>query len=230
MNQPPHKAFVCDCRPSRYLLSRFHTASPRVPSKTASQSGWRQYQAKLCVLHSSLLSCMQHLLTHTLVEFFFFLFWSFLAALRHMEFLGQGTDPSCSCNLSCSCGDPGSLTHRARLGIKPAFQCSQDSADPVVPQWELLNFNTSVHHPLNQILMQITRIHNPTLPSNHVNPIHPYLHYFSHDLIWLLIILSVTHLSILHSPIASSIDLSLQMSVKLPYLHLFLNFSLPPSN
>lgn len=29
------------------------------------------------------------------------LFNSFLAALRHVEFLGQGSDPSCSCDLSC---------------------------------------------------------------------------------------------------------------------------------
>ena len=31
---------------------------------------------------------------------FFFFFSSFLAAPQHMEFLGQGSDPSHSCNLS----------------------------------------------------------------------------------------------------------------------------------
>ena len=55
----------------------------------------------------------------------------------HMKFLGQGSDPSHSDNLSCSCCNTGSLTPCARLGIEPAFQHSQDTADPVVPQWEI---------------------------------------------------------------------------------------------
>ena len=54
------------------------------------------------------------------------------------EFLGQGSDPSCSHDLSHSHGNAGSLTHCARLGIEPASQCSQDTADPIVPQRELL--------------------------------------------------------------------------------------------
>ena len=56
-----------------------------------------------------------------------------------MEFPGQGSDLSHSWNdLSCSCGNAGSLTLCAGLGIEPASQCSRDAADPVVPQRELL--------------------------------------------------------------------------------------------
>ena len=45
-----------------------------------------------------------------------------------MKFLGQGSDPSCSCNLRHSCGNAGSA-HCARPGIEPASQCSRDSAN-----------------------------------------------------------------------------------------------------
>ena len=49
-----------------------------------------------------------------------------------MEFVGQGSDPS------CSCGKAGSLAHCARPGLKPVFQHSRDTPDPVAPQQELL--------------------------------------------------------------------------------------------
>ena len=61
----------------------------------------------------------------------------FLATLQHTEFLGQGSDPSCSCNLSHSCGNAGSLTHCARLEIEPVSQGSQDAVNPDGPQQEL---------------------------------------------------------------------------------------------
>ena len=57
-----------------------------------------------------------------------------------MEFLAQGSDPSFSLNLSCSCGNAGSLTHCARPWIQPVSQRSQEAADPFVPQGELLFF------------------------------------------------------------------------------------------
>ena len=76
-------------------------------------------------------SCSSHLglpppdciLVLPLEVFFCFLrfFWFlFLAIPWHMEFPGHGSD------LSCSCGNAGSLTHCAGLGIKPASQCSRD--------------------------------------------------------------------------------------------------------
>ena len=40
----------------------------------------------------------------------------FLAFPRHMEFLGQESDPSPSCYLSCSYSNAGSLTHYAWAG------------------------------------------------------------------------------------------------------------------
>ena len=64
---------------------------------------------------------------------------SVLAAPWHMEFLDQGSDPSHSCDLSHSCSNAGSLTHCARPGLEPASQRSQDAANPIVPQPELLN-------------------------------------------------------------------------------------------
>ena len=51
-----------------------------------------------------------------------------------MEFPGKESDPS------HSCGNTGSLTHCAGLGIEPASQSSQNAAYPVAPQQELLFF------------------------------------------------------------------------------------------
>ena len=63
-------------------------------------------------------------------DIFMFVF-SFLTALWHMDLPYQRS------YLSCSCGNAGSLTHYARLGMAPASQSSQDTSDPVVPQQEL---------------------------------------------------------------------------------------------
>ena len=69
---------------------------------------------------------------------FIYLFF-FLANLRHMDFLGQGSDPSCSCELSLSCGNAGSLTHCDKMGIIPSSQHSQDTTNPNAPQRKLPN-------------------------------------------------------------------------------------------
>ena len=45
-------------------------------------------------------------------------FFLFLATPQHRELLGQASDQSHSFDLSHSCGNAGSLTHCARLGIK----------------------------------------------------------------------------------------------------------------
>ena len=63
----------------------------------------------------------------------FFIFFLPLATLRHMAFPGHRSDLNCSGDLSCSCGNGGSLNHRGGLGIKPVSQCSQDAADPIAP-------------------------------------------------------------------------------------------------
>ena len=52
-----------------------------------------------------------------------FVCFSFLAALCHMEFPGQGSD---------------TLTHCTQLGIESEPWPFRDTAEPVVPQWELL--------------------------------------------------------------------------------------------
>ena len=59
--------------------------------------------------------------SYNFLEMFFFSFL-FLAALWHMEFRGQGSDLSHSCDLLHSCGNAGSLTYYVRLGIKPVSQ------------------------------------------------------------------------------------------------------------
>ena len=72
------------------------------------------------------------------IHFLFVCLFSFLAAPRHMEFMGQGSDPSHSHDLSHSCSNAGSLTHCGRPRIEPVTQHSQDSTDSIVPQEELL--------------------------------------------------------------------------------------------
>ena len=68
-----------------------------------------------------------------------FYFFILLAAPRHKEFSGQGSDPSCSYDLSRTSGSAGSLTHCARLGIKPTVQHPQYTTNPIAPQLELHN-------------------------------------------------------------------------------------------
>ena len=70
------------------------------------------------------------------ITLYFWFFSFFLATPQHIVFLGQGSDRSHSCNLSCSCGNAGSLNNCAVPGIEPVSQCSQDVADPIVPQLE----------------------------------------------------------------------------------------------
>ena len=69
----------------------------------------------------------------------FLKFFSFSAAPwhRHMEFSGQGSDLSCSCNLPHSCSNAESLTHCVEPGIKPLSQCCRDAANFIVPEQEL---------------------------------------------------------------------------------------------
>ena len=64
----------------------------------------------------------------------FFVFFPFLAALRHMEFFGQESDMSCSAAAVATL-EPDPLCW---AGIEPASQCSRDAEDPVAPQRELL--------------------------------------------------------------------------------------------
>ena len=61
-----------------------------------------------------------------------FFFFSFLATPRHMEFLGQGSDPSHSC-------DP----HRSCISFNPlcwAGDRTRDAANAIAPQQELPRF------------------------------------------------------------------------------------------
>ena len=59
--------------------------------------------------------------------FFFFFFFIF----GHPLGMLQRSDPSCSCYLSLSCANIGSLTHCVRPEIEPAFKRSQDAPNPL---------------------------------------------------------------------------------------------------
>ena len=75
-----------------------------------------------------------------LIFFFFFLsfvFPPFLAAPEHMEFLGQGSDPSWSWDPSHRCGNARSFTHWARLGIETIIPVLPRHHCFLAPQWEL---------------------------------------------------------------------------------------------
>ena len=54
-----------------------------------------------------------------------------------MEFPGQGSDASHSCDPCHSCSSAGYLTHWDGLGIGLASQHSRDAADPIGPWREL---------------------------------------------------------------------------------------------
>ena len=64
-------------------------------------------------------------------QFAFILLLFFLAIPRRTEFLGQGSDPSHTRNIHCSCGSAGSLPHCAGLGIESASQCPRDLSIPL---------------------------------------------------------------------------------------------------
>ena len=68
--------------------------------------------------------------------------WNFFFGCSvHMEFPGQESDLSLSCSPRHSCSNTGSLTHCPKPGIKPASLCSQDTANSIAPQPELLIWN-----------------------------------------------------------------------------------------
>ena len=71
---------------------------------------------------------------------FFFSFFFLFDPPRHMEFLGQGSDLSHSCDLCHSGGgNARSLIHCAQPGIEPASHCCRDTTIPIAPQQELKN-------------------------------------------------------------------------------------------
>ena len=68
--------------------------------------------------------------------FWFFLFFTFLAALQPMEFLGQGSKVNQICNLCHSCSKAGSLIHCTRQESNPHPCLCRDTIDLVAPQQE----------------------------------------------------------------------------------------------
>ena len=72
--------------------------------------------------------------TGTLRCISFYVFFFFGCPTAYGSFLVRDQIPGGSCCLCHNCGNAGFLTHCARLGIKPGFWCSRDTADPVEPQ------------------------------------------------------------------------------------------------
>ena len=77
--------------------------------------------------------------------FFFFFFFLFWLPLGHMEFLVQGSNPSCRVNLQSSCGKAGSLGWDVGLGMEPASLSSRDAAVPFAPHQELQPWGLVCH-------------------------------------------------------------------------------------
>ena len=73
----------------------------------------------------------------------------FLAALRYMEFPARDHIRATVATYATVVATPDPLTHYAEQGIEPAFwslQCCRDTADPLVPQQELLIFFPILFH------------------------------------------------------------------------------------
>lgn len=85
-------------------------------------------------MHNYSVECSHVLPTYVPTNIYFY---KFLATMRHLELVGQGSDLSHGRRLRLSCGNAVSLTHRAQGRIDPKSQCSQNAANPIVLQWEL---------------------------------------------------------------------------------------------
>lgn len=80
-------------------------------------------------------------------HFFFFL------ATPYDLWRSWARDRSQNCDLSCSFGNAGSLTHCPRPETEPVYQRSRDAAHPAAPQQELLKrlaFSSGTWRPLSQ--------------------------------------------------------------------------------
>ena len=113
---------TCSEKPS--ATSCPDTQPPGLSLTTLTLSG--SYSMTICLLHKTTLK--------TGILFLPF-FWPGGGIPWHMEFPGQGSDRSRSCNLSHSC-NARSLTDCAGLGIKPVSQRPQDIANPIALQRE----------------------------------------------------------------------------------------------
>ena len=60
-----------------------------------------------------------------------------------MEFPSQGSGPSYSCDLCCSCNNTQSF-NALYLGIKQVSWCCRDAADPIAPQLTALGKEGSI--------------------------------------------------------------------------------------
>ena len=86
--------------------------------------------------------------------FFFFHFWPPLGIWNSCA-RDEIPEPSYSLDLSHSCSNARSPTHRARPEMKPLFQSSQDTADPIVPQWKLQTLFLGPGAPETRLQLQI---------------------------------------------------------------------------
>lgn len=86
-----------------------------------------------CELLKLCISCLSIGLDVLLLAPFYFIFFLFLATLRHIEWPSQGSDLSRSFDLCGTCSNTRSPIHCASLGVKPVSQHSRDTARVPVP-------------------------------------------------------------------------------------------------
>ena len=97
----------------------------------------------------------------------FFFFFSFCFLFWHMEFPGQGLDPSHRCNLCYSHGNAKSFNplFRARdwtcvLTLQRCCQSHCATVEPIVPQWEIYDhFNWKLQVRLEFHVLYFSSIH-----------------------------------------------------------------------
>ena len=121
----PDRSHVCDLHHSSWE-HRIHNPLSGARDQT-------------CILMDASQIGFSQAMTGTPILFYFYSFFFFGHPMAY-GIPRQGSDPSHGCDPSCSYGNTGSLTHCSGLGSKPLPQCSQDTADPVVPQWGLILF------------------------------------------------------------------------------------------
>ena len=74
------------------------------------------------------------------------IFFFFFGHLWHMEFPGQGSGPSHSCNLFPTCSNARYFNPLCQARIEPVSWCCRDAANHVVTQWKLLTLTTFIQH------------------------------------------------------------------------------------
>ena len=116
-----------------FIFGCAHGIGPKIESELPAMMDTTPWQCQIL----NLLSLSRNYMC-LWVGLFQVLFFSFLATPRHKEFPGQGSDPSCLCDLCSNCINTRSFNPLCQPGAEPVFWCCRDTTKPIVPQQELL--------------------------------------------------------------------------------------------